>query len=60
MHLGIQVDGFDAIFDCITNMIGRFFICKYLNEFIFLAFYIDVFVRDILHHITNVLQKDEN
>ena len=28
MYLGIQVDGFDAIFDCITNMIGRFFICK--------------------------------
>ena len=25
MYLGIQVDGFDAIFDCITNMIGRFF-----------------------------------
>ena len=28
MYLGIQVDGFDAIFDCITNMIGLFFICK--------------------------------
>ena len=28
MYLGIQVDGFDAIFDCITNMIGRYFICK--------------------------------
>ena len=28
MYLGIKVDGFDAIFDCITNMIGRFFICK--------------------------------
>ena len=28
MYLCIQVDGFDAIFDCITNMIGRFFICK--------------------------------
>ena len=28
VYLGIQVDGFDAIFDCITNMIGRFFICK--------------------------------
>ena len=29
MYLGIQVDVFDAIFDCITNMIGRvFFICK--------------------------------
>ena len=25
VYLGIQVDGFDAIFDCITNMIGRFF-----------------------------------
>ena len=24
VYLGIQVDGFDAIFDCITNMIGRF------------------------------------
>ena len=28
LYLGIEVDGFDAIFDCITNMIGRFFICK--------------------------------
>ena len=28
VYLGIQVDGFDVIFDCITNMIGRFFICK--------------------------------
>ena len=28
MYLGIQVDGLDAIFDCIMNMIGRFFICK--------------------------------
>ena len=26
MYLGIQVDGFDATFDCITNMIGRFFL----------------------------------
>ena len=25
VYLGIQVDGFDAIFDCITNIIGRFF-----------------------------------
>ena len=25
VYLGIQVDGFDAIFDCITNMIERFF-----------------------------------
>ena len=24
VYLGIQVDGFDAIFDCITNMIGCF------------------------------------
>ena len=28
MYLGIQVDGFNAIFDCIMNMIGRFFICN--------------------------------
>ena len=28
LYLGIQVDGFDAIFDCITNMVGRFFYCK--------------------------------
>ena len=28
MYLGIQVDDFYAIFDCITNMIGRSFICK--------------------------------
>ena len=28
VFLGIKVDGFDAIFDCITNMIGSFFICK--------------------------------
>ena len=26
--LAFKVDGFDAIFDCITNMIGRFFICQ--------------------------------
>ena len=25
VHLAIQVAGFDAIFDCITNMIGRLF-----------------------------------
>ena len=28
MYLGINVDGFDAIFDCITNMIECFFIWK--------------------------------
>ena len=28
LSLCIQVDGFDAIFDSITNMIGRFFICQ--------------------------------
>ena len=26
VYLGVQVAGFDAIFDCITNMIGRFFL----------------------------------
>ena len=25
VYLGVQVAGFDTIFDCITNMIGRFF-----------------------------------
>ena len=32
MYLGIKVDGFDAIFDCITNMIGRFFVYKLSSQ----------------------------
>ena len=47
MYLGIQVDGFDAIFDCITNMIGRFFICKLSSR------------RHVIKHAKDLMWKRE-
>ena len=47
VYLGIQVDGFDTIFDCITNMIGRFFICKLSSR------------RHVTKHAKDLMEKRE-
>ena len=47
VYHAIQVDGFDAIFDCITNMIGRFFICKLSSR------------RHVVKHAKDLMGKRE-